>query len=418
MHVLVLIIQFPPDVNSSGRLMAQLCEGLQQRGHRVSVITAFPHYADFRIWDEYRGKLFQRDVYRDMDVIRLAVHAPGKKSMLHRLLSYLSFCIGATIAGLLWRQRYDVILCSNGSFFSGLAATIIGVVRRIPFIYNVQDLYPETPVQAGQLRNRLAIRVLERLEQFMYAQAAHVTVIAEGFRHHLLSKGVAPEKVSTIPNFVDTSFIRDLPKANHFSYRHGLDKKFVVTHAGNLGYVYDLETLLDAAELLRDEPRIVFLLVGDGVLRPVLRQRAAGLANVRFLPYQPQETLPLLRAASDVQLALYRSGSARYSMPSKVYEIMASKRPVLAGAEENTDLRKLIDWTRCGICVTPGDAHLLARAVLTLHADPAMCARMGQRGREAAERDHSCSAVVSQYDELCQAIVGHANARVTQRAGR
>jgi colanic acid biosynthesis glycosyl transferase WcaI len=342
-----------------------------------------------------------------MQVQRLWVYASGtKERMLNRLLSYLSFSALALVAGLVSRAKYDVILCSNGAFFTGLSAAIIGSIKHAPYIYNVQDLYPETPVHAGQLRNKLAIAVLEILEHFMYRTAAHISVIAPGFRTNILAKGVPSEAVSVIPNFVDTQFVRPLARSNAFSEAHGLDGKFVVTHAGNLGYVYDLETLLDAAALLKSDSDLVLLIVGDGVMRDRLRDkaRALELPNVRFLPYQPRDVLPLLRATSDVQVALYARGSARYSMPSKVYEIMASARPVLASAESGSDLARLVTETRCGICVLPGDAHALAAAIRALRADPPLCRHMGERGRLAVESEYSRNAVVAQYDELVRAI--------------
>ncbi|MDQ6672233.1 MAG: glycosyltransferase family 4 protein [Chloroflexota bacterium] len=420
MRILVLVIQFPPDVNPSGLLMAQLGEGLVARGHQVSVITSFPHYAKFRVSDEFRGKLFERDSYRGMDVLRLYVYASGdKRSMKHRLLSYLSFNVLATVAAAASRQRYDVILCSNGSFFSGIAATLIGLVKGTPFIYNVQDLYPETPVQAGQLRNRFAVRVLEWLERFMYSRAAHISVIAPGFRDNIVAKDVPPTKVSTIPNFVDAEFIRPLDKANEFSHRYGLRHKFVVTHAGNVGYVYDLETLVEAASLLQSQPDVHFLIVGDGVARPSLeaRVRSHELTNVTFLPYQPRETLPFLRATSDVQVALYKKGASRYSMPSKVYEIMASGRPVLASADPHTDLWNLVANTHCGICLEPHDPTSLASAVMTLYRDPKLRLRMGLQGRTEVKRRYSVGAVVDQYEELIRSVNArrHAGARLLEQ---
>ena len=385
--------------------MAQLCQGLQARGHSVSVITTFPHYEKFRVWDEFRGKLFERVTYAGLDVLRLYVYAYGNKgSMLHRLLSYLSFSVLATLAAFTVRDTYDLILCSNGSFFSGIAASIIARARGIPFIYNVQDLYPETPVQAGQLHNRFAIALLERLERFMYARAAHVTVISPAFRRNVISKGIPAEKVSTIPNFVDTQFIRRLPKANTFSEQHGLENKFVVLQAGNLGYVYDLDTLIDAAMLLRNEAGIVFLIIGDGVMKQRLQERAAQLPNVRFLPFQPEESVPLMRATADIQVALYKRGSGRYSMPSKLYEIMASGRPVLASADPGTDLWQLVNGTQCGVCIEPGDPNQLASVIQHLYSDPALRERMGQRGRLEAEQHYSQQAVVAQYDTLCRAL--------------
>src|SRR5918996_3902763 len=216
MRILLPIIQFPPDVNPTGVLMAQLCEGLAAYGHEVSVITTFPHYENFRVWNEYRGKLVQRGRYHEMDIVRLYIYAPGKKSMVNRLLSYVSYNALATLAGAVSRSRWDVILCPNGSFFTGLTSWFLEKLKSVPFIYNVQDLYPDVPIRAGQLRNPYAIAALRRMEHFMYRKAAHITVITPSIRENLLSKGVAANKVSVIANFVDTEFIRPLPKINNF----------------------------------------------------------------------------------------------------------------------------------------------------------------------------------------------------------
>ncbi len=377
------------------------------RGHRVSVITTFPHYERFRIWDQYRGKVAERSDYKGMDVLRLWVYASGtKQRMLHRLLSYLSFCALATVAGIISRRRYDVIFCTNGSFFSGVVASAIRMFRGIPFVYNVQDLYPETPVAAGQLRSKPAIAILERIERFMYHVAAHVSVITPSFCSNLLGKGVPPHKVSSIPNWVDTDVIRPLRKDNPFSRQHGLADKFVISHAGNVGYVYDLDTLLDAAALLSDYQELVFLIVGDGVAKPALEQKASllGLANVHFLPFQPNECLPWLRAASDVQVSLYRRRAASYSMPSKIYEIMASGRPLLASAERGSDLRSLVESTGCGVCVEPEDARGLSNAILRLYRDPGAREQMAQHGRLLAVERYSTRVVVEQYEALLDGV--------------
>ena len=407
LRILLLIVQFPPDVNSTGLLMSQVCQGLRQRGHRVSVITTFPHYAQFRVWDEYRGKLFAHSHEDGLDLLRLWVYASGRKvRMFERLLSYLSFAVLATVARLLSRRSHDVVLCTNGSFFSGFAAQLGGLFRPAPFVYNVQDLYPETPVAAGQLTNRRAIAILERLERYMYQRAARVSVITPSFRENIVAKGLPPDKIALIPNFVDTAFIRPLPKDNAFAEQHGLADRFVVTHAGNLGLVYDLDTLLDAARLLADQPEFLFLIVGDGVARPALEQRAQalGLTNVRFLPFQPLESLPWLRAASDVQVSLYKPASGRYSMPSKIYEIMASGRPLLASAAPDSDVWKLVADSGCGLCVEPENPEQLAAALLRLQRDPAAREAMGRRGRELACASYSKEAVVAQYDALLRQV--------------
>jgi len=407
MRILLPIIQFPPDVNPTGMLMAQLCEGLTAYGHEVSVITAFPHYENFRVWDEYRGKLVQRGRYHNMAVVRLYVYAPGKKSMVNRLISYLSYNALATIAGAISRSKWDVILCPNGSFFTGLSAWFLEKLKSVPFIYNVQDVYPDVPIRAGQLRNPYAISALRSMENFMYRKAAHISVITPAMRDNLLSKGVADEKMSIIPNFVDTEFIRPLPKFNNFAQANGLADKFVVTHAGSIGYVYDLDTMLDAAQLLSAEKDILFLIVGHGVAKAALEMKAheMKLANVRFMPFQPREDLPSLRASSDVQVSLYKNGAANESFPSKVYEIMASGRPLLASADSDSSVANVVKTAGCGLCVQPGDAEGLAQAILKLYRDSCLRETMGQRGRQYAEENYSKHVAVARYNELLQEVV-------------
>lgn len=371
------------------------------------MVTTFPHYETFRVQHEYNGKWFERAVEDGVAVLRLPVWTPGRKQrMVNRLASYLSFNALATLTNLLSRRRYDVILCTNGSFFTGFSARLGR--PRTPFVYNVQDLYPETFVEAGLLRNRPAIAALRRMERYMYRKAAHITVITPSFRDNLVSKGVPEDKISVIPNFVDVDFIRPFPKDNDFSREHELADKFVITHAGNVGYAYDLDTLVEAADRLKDCEDMIFLIVGDGAAKPELERKvkSAGAKNVRFLPFLPVEQLPWLRASSDIQVALYKCGAASYSMPSKIYEIMASARPVLAGADTDSDLWRLVQDAQCGICVKSENRDALVHAILTLYRGPALRQDMGERGRSRAERDYSMPAVVAQYDELLRRVAG------------
>lgn len=403
MRILVLILQYPPDVNAAGRLMADLCRGFVDKGHQVTVLTTFPHYAEFRVWEEFRGKLSTHRMDDGVDVRRVYVHATGRKArMLDRFLSYFSFSLLAAIFGILDGRRYDVIICSNGGFLPGIAAVALSKVKNVPYVLNIQDLYPETPIRSGQIRNPLAIRALRWLERFMYNHAKAIVSITPSFNEHLKVIGIPVERMAVIPNFVDIDFIRPMPKQSAYSDRMGLTNKFVVSHAGNIGYVYDLDTMLDAARILADELDILFLIVGDGVEKSRLELKVHNmrLANVRFLPYQPQEDLPYLRAASDIQVSLYRRGSASHSMASKVYEIMASARPLLASAEANSDVWRLIDETGCGLCIEPENATALAAAVLRLYRDSELRKTMSERGREHAEQQYSRAAVVDQYLEL------------------
>jgi colanic acid biosynthesis glycosyl transferase WcaI len=407
MRILLIANQFPPDVNSTGNLMAELAARWCEQGHEVSVLTTFPHYENFRIEAGQRRKLYQGGRLGSVNVLRLWVYAPGKKSMINRLINYLTFAGGAAVAGLLQAGRWDVILCTNGAFFSGIAAWLIGAFKRSPFIYNVQDLYPEVPIAAGQLKNRYAVAALKRIEAFMYRKARHVSVISAAMRANLLGKNVPAEKIALLPNFVNCEFVRPLPRDNEFSRAHGLKDKFVVLHAGNLGYVYDFESLLASAQTLRRHAEIVFLIVGEGVAKAALQERVKtlGLDNVRFLPFQPRAQLPWLRASADVQVSLYKAGAARHSMPSKIYEIMASGRPLLASAEKDSPVWQLVDETGCGLCVEPEQPEQLTQAIARLHRDGELRQQCATHGRHAAQESYSLNAVADGYQQLMQHLV-------------
>ncbi len=401
MRILVQVHHWPPDVNSTGLLMHGLFEVIHAQGHEVTVLTTFPHYEGFRTWPEYRRKLYHRSVEDGIEVVRLYSFTSGNKSMILRLLNYLTFNIAAGVATLFLRGRYDLVFCTNGSFFSGITGVFAGRVKRARCIYNLQDLYPEVPVSQGQLRSRPAIWMLERIERYMYRRADRLSVITPSFRDNLIEKGVDPGKIEVIPNFVDVESIKPMPKENTFAREHGLIDRFVVTHSGNIGYVYDLEAMLKAADKL--DPGFLFLIVGDGVAKPGLLRVAEELGlgdKVRFLPFQPFEEVPLIRASSDVSVSLYKAGSGRYSMPSKIYEIMASGRPLLASADEGSDVAILVEETGCGILVPPGDPEAIVQALERLRADPAAAREMCERGREVASTHYSLPAVADAYLRL------------------
>lgn len=383
--------------------MEQVVRGLRARGHHVDVVTSVPHYDGFRVAKAYRRKPFEREPQRGGEVVRLPAIATGNKSsMADRLLSYGAWGVLSALGGAARRGDYDVILAPNGGFFTGVSGRFVSRLKGAPLVFNVQDLYPDVPLESGQLRAGGAVAALEAIARSMYRGADHIVAITEGMKQRLVAKGVPEAKVDVIPNFVDVDFITPLPKDNAWSRREGLHDKFVVAHAGNVGFVYDLDAMLDAAKMMEDDPRVVFLIVGEGAAKAGLQARAKelSLGNVRFLPYQPRDELPLMRAACDVQVALYKRNSARNSMPSKVYEVMASGRPLLASAEPESDLGQLVARAGCGLCVHPEDPKALVDALRRLKGEPALSAAMGKDGRAAAERDHSVAAVVQRYEAV------------------
>jgi len=408
MRILLLSTYFQPDVASTGVLMTQLAEELAQLGHQITVITSMPHYDTNCIWEEYRGKLVQHDRHGPIDVYRLYLYVPNQKGRsLGRMLNYATFNTLSTISGTLL-GRHDVILVPSPPLTNGLSADLISRVRRIPFVYNVQDIWPDVVIRAGVMTNPRTISAFRRLERYVYRRATALVVISEGFRRNLLSKGVPPDKIHVIPNFFDTDFVRPLPRQNGFSASNGLDDKFVVLFAGNIGYSQGLETVLDAALLLRDLEDVLVLIVGNGVAKAGLEAYAQQLEvpNVRFLPFQPHEALPEMYASSDVCLVPLRRGFTNESVPCKVFTIMASGKPMIASVDEGSDTWQLVEQAQCGLCIEPENPQALAEAIRSLYSDPALRDRLGNNGRQHVVQHYTRKVVAKQYHDLLTSLVG------------
>lgn len=407
MRILLLTLYFEPDISANAGIVTRLAEELAALGHTVNVVTAFPHYANSRLEPPYRGKVIERSQHGPIRVLRTYVYVrPNKQSLVSRMLNYASFNCLATLAGMLLPAP-DVILAPSPPLTIGLTAWALGALKRAPFVYNVQDIYPDVAIRLGVLRNPGAIRAFRRLEDFVYRKATAVSVLSEGFRENLLAKGVPPAKVHVIPNFVDSDWVHPLPRENPFSRREGLCDRFVALYAGNIGLSQGLETLLDACHQLRDLPDFLALIVGNGAARPSLEARARemALSNVRFLPFQPKEEVARMYASADVSLVLLRKGLGAESVPSKVYTIMASARPVLAAVDAGSETDRLIREAQCGVVVPPEDASALAQAIRQLRVHAQARADMGRRGREHVVAYYSPQAVAQQYERLLNEVV-------------
>lgn len=420
-HVLLLTLVYPPDGVSTAVIMGELSADLKKAGHDVTVVTTVPHYnrdpdAESRqplvpLW----GPVLYGSAFQGIKVLHVGM--PRKSGrILPRLLAWAQFHVLSVIAAVTLVRRVDVIVVPSPPLTIGVCAWLLGRLYRAPYVYNVQELYPDIAITLGVLKNRRLIAMLLALERFVYARAGVIAVIAQGMRRRVLAKSVPGDKVRLIPNFVDVDDMVPLPKANQFSRAHGLDRAFVVTYAGNLGPAQGLDTMLDAASLLRGEPNLIFLLVGEGILQDRLNAtvRDRALANVLILPHQSYRVVPHIYAASDVCLVPLARNTGSDAVPSKVYRIMSCARPVLACADLESDLAELIRSARCGTIVPPGSPEALARAVTDLMRSPSACAEMGQAGRAHALAHYSRAAVSAQYEALVREVTGPRR----QRAGR
>ena len=416
MRVLVITPFYAPDLGPSAALYEMLCEELVRLGCEVSVISAVPHYPTGRVAKEFRGRLVQRERRQGVDVTRVWVPSVDRARLGLRLLGFFCFQVLAALVGL--ACRYDVLLASSPALEVLLPVVALGVLRRKPMIYSVHEIYPEVGVQLGVFRHRPVIKAIDWMERLCCRRAGYVRVLSEGYKRVLEFKGTPESKLAVIWDWIDADFIRPLPRRNAFSAQWGLDDRFVVMYAGNLGLTQGLEEVVEAARLLEEEPAIRMVLVGDGAAKGSLEQSVerAGLRNVQFIPFQERELLPWVLASADVSLIMLKRGMGTDSVPSKCYSIMASGRPIIASVDEGSDTWKVIQGAGCGVCLEPENPCALAGAILDLFRNDAYRARLGALGRAYVVQHHSKLAAAQEFCILLRSLAGEEKAPSRQTA--
>lgn len=410
-RVLVLTLLFPPDGVSTARLMGDVAEDLQRRGHDVTVLTTTPHYnrdvqAEARQPRQRRwGGILHTSRYAGIPVFHVAMPAKTRSRLL-RVGAWLWFHAVSTVVGLaVLPGRPDVVLAPSPPLTMGVGAWLLGRWWRAPYIYNVWELHPDILVSLGMIRPGLAFRVLQALERFVYRHASIVTIAVPSGERRLVEKGVPPDRVRVVPNFVDTDALQPEPRPNAFSRAHGLDGSFVITYAGNFGPAQELDTVLAAARLLVDEPRCRLVLVGGGTEWARIAGEATGLSNVQVLPYQPFTAMPSIYGATDLALVPLAGGAGLEALPSKVYQIMGCGLPLVAMADPGSDLSNLVLQAGSGAVVAPGSAEALAATLRAAAQDPETWRARGRAGRAHVVEHYSRRRVAGTYDTIVRSLV-------------
>ena len=403
MRILVVNQYFHPDLASTGQLLTELCEDLA-RHHEVTVVCGRPSYDPIER-RETRG-LVSEDRHGDVRVLRTWSTSFPRRNMAGRLVNYGTY-FASSIAGALRAGRPDVVIAMTDPPVIAATAALTSRLRRVPFVYVVQDLFPQVGVAMGRLRNPAVVRGLDALNRSLRRRAAAVVAIGRDMEGRLRALGVPPERLRTIPNWSDGSVVRPLDRPSRLRAELGLQDRFVVMHSGNVGFSQELETLLDAAALLRDEPDVHVLVAGSGAAKPELTARAGslGLGNVTFLDYRPKEELADALGAADVHVISLRRGLAGLVVPSKLYGIMAAGKPSIAAVESRSEVALVLEETDCGVRVEPGDAHGLASAIQESRRSPDRLGEMGRNARRRFEQDFDRPMAADAYSRLLTEFV-------------
>jgi colanic acid biosynthesis glycosyl transferase WcaI len=406
MRVLILSQYYDPEPIPKP---SELAQELQRRGYEVSVVTGFPNYPSGILYQGFNLRLIQHVQMDGVPVTRTFEYPYHSKSALGRILNYLSFMVSAPF-GLFKTGPFDVIYVWHPPLTVGIAAWVMACLRHVPFVYDVQDIWPESEILSGVLKKGTLTKLLACIEKFVYKQAGHILVVTEGARGNLIAKGVPPNKVSVTPHWINDDLFEvvDGSSIPPLRQRMKFDHCFTVMFAGNLGLVQSLDTVIYAAEILRENKNILIVFVGDGVERDRLQNLTNSLnleQRVRFIDHQPMENMPALMAAADILLVhLKRSELSHYVIPTKIISYLAAGKPILIASEGAAV--DLIIQAEAGIATIPENPTALAEAICMLAA----CSyeerqTMGQHGRQYFLSHYSKNVVIPLYESILEKTI-------------
>jgi colanic acid biosynthesis glycosyl transferase WcaI len=404
MRIVIVTQWYPPE---PAVLMHELAETLQTLGHTVHVLTGFPNYPSGRLYPGYRLRPWTRETAGTVALVRVMLYLDHSRSAVRRALNYISFALSAALLAPVLVPRPEVVFAYHPPLTVGAAAVWLSRIWRAPLVYQIQDMWPDTLSATGMVRNARILRAIGALASWVYARAAAICVISKGFRENLIRKGVPAERVHVISNWVDTSNYRPVEPDAELGKRLNLHGRFNVMFAGNIGEAQALETVLDAAELLRDLADVQFVIVGDGVARQRLEDavKEREIRNVRFLGPFPGDGMPPLYAQAAALLVHLKDDPLfRITIPHKIFAYMASGKPVIAAlAGDGADV---ITEAQAGVVCAPQDPAALARAVRTLHAlTPEERRRLADSGRKAIDDNFTREMIIGQIEAVLQQVV-------------
>jgi glycosyltransferase involved in cell wall biosynthesis len=415
MHILIISDNYPPETNAGASRTSEQAQHWARRGHAVTVITGAPNFPQGRLFPGYRNCIWQSEQREGVRVVRVITLMAPNRGVLPRTLDFASFMVTAWIAGL-FERRPDVIIGTSPQLLAAVAAWALSAARRVPFVFELRDLWPESIAAVGAMRKGLLLRAVEWLELFLYRRSSRIIAVTQSFRENLILRGIPGEKIVVMTNGADLSRYAPGPRDEALGGRLGLNGKIVVGYVGTHGMAHALNHVLDAAALLKDRDDIRFLFVGDGAQRAMLIEQArqADLRNVIFEPPQPKECISTYWKACDVALVSLRDRPGfGQVIPSKVFEAMAMGLPLLMSLPRG-EASALVEHHGAGRWVPPEQPAALAAAVREMADDPQ--SRMSMRNRSlAAATCYDRYRIAEQTEAELQRVAEQAHARTRER---
>ena len=408
MRVLQLAGYFFPEKAASIYLEENRLDAFSESGITTVVYASRPQRGLTE--EEYKAYKYKKTemMYNNgVEVHRFCMYKEGKNPLLRALRYFLISAIQ------FWKgirsKNIDVIYVASTPPTQGALAVLVKKFKRVPFVYNLQDIFPDSLVGTGLAKKGgLLWKIGRVIEKFTYRNADKIIVISEDFKKNLLAKGVPEEKIEVVYNWVDEYFVTDVPRSeNKLFEKYGLDPdKFYVTYNGNIGLTQNMDMLLDVADSLAENDDIQFVLVGNGAYLNQVKDiiNARNIKNVHLLPFQPYEDISQVFSLGDVSIVISKPGVGANSLPSKTWNIMSASRPVLASFDEN-ELKTIIDSNHCGIFTKAGDKDAFTDAIITLYNNRSLCSEMGANGRRFILQNLTKEVGTKRYVEIIKSVV-------------
>jgi len=417
MKILFIADNFTPERNAQASLVYERAAYWVKWGHSVTVITCAPNFPEGKVFPGYKNKRCVETV-DGIRVVRVKSFISPNKGVLARILDYLSFMASGSFAALL-EPYHDVIVATSPQFFTAVAGWIVSTCKRMPFVFEIRDLWPDSIIAVGAMRKSFALSAIERLELFLYRRATKIIALTPAFKDNLVTRGISGKKIEVNISGADLSRYQPRPRDHALATRLGFQPKhFVLGYIGTLGMAHGLQNVLHAAELLRGSDAR-FLIVGPGAERHGLMAEALrrSLDNVIFVDAQPKETMPSYWSICDAALVhLKDTPTFRTVIPSKIFEAMAMGKPILLSAPAG-EASKLIESEGAGLCVPAESAVALADAVRLLHKDDNQLAAFAERSKQAApkySRERHAAEFARSLELVCNIVPARVATRMTQ----
>ena len=420
MRILLLTQYYPPETGAAQNRLSDFASRMANANHVVTVLTALPSYPKGEIYDGYRGRFMMTEQREGVRIVRIRVYATKRKSFVPRILNYLSFALLSLVVAALTPGDSDIVFVESPPLFLGFSGYLMSRLKHAKFVLNISDLWPESAVALGVLKNRGLIRWANWAEKWLYRHASLVTGQTEGIVQYI-EKRSPKTRVELLTNGVSPEFLSSAEEAlaNRESVRgeFGVTGKFVVGFAGLHGLAYDLDSLLEAARMLTSFDEIHFLLVGDGPEKHRLQEQVKlnGMSNVSFFAALAAARMPEIFTAMDVALIpLQRHELFKGTLPAKLFEAMGAGTPVVAAMAG--EARRIIEVANCGICVEPGEVPAIAAAILTLFRDIELRRKLGRQGRDYVSVYYNRKEIAERFEHLLVETLSDSHSLASQAA--